>query len=194
MGAEGKGNVCCGGSIGKWESWIGLQPVLILTDPKALEWWTTEVVDPISGPIGRRFRWHEYFSRFNLHIVYVKGADNGVADALSRYAYPAGQAYRDVSRHGSVEDLEDVRRLKREEEEEENDLADHEFWLEGAGLHPSAIHLPGDGPETFVRPVDKPTGTPVGGPLRFEFKVPKIPRPGQHVRAGAVPRRKSPPA
>ena len=82
-----------------------------------------------------------------------------------------------------MEDLEDVRRLKREEEEEENDLADHGFWLEGAGLHPSAIDLPGDGPETFVRPVDKPTGTPVGGPRCFEFKVPIIPRPGQHVRA-----------
>ena len=140
-------------------------------------------MDPISGPIGRRFRWHEYSSRFNLHIVYVKGADNGVADALSRYAYPAGQAYRDISRHGSMEDLEDVRRWKRDEDEEENDLANHEFWLEGAGLHPSAIDLPGDGPETFVRPVDKPTGTPVGSPLRFEFKVPKIPSPGQHVRA-----------
>ena len=33
----------------------------------------------------------------------------------------------------------------------------------------------------------------MGGPLRFEFKVPKIPRTGQHVRAAVEPRRKSPP-
>ena len=29
----------------KWESWIGLQPVLILTDHKSLEAWTREVLD-----------------------------------------------------------------------------------------------------------------------------------------------------
>ena len=79
-------------ALEKWEYFIGFQPVLVLTDHKSLEWWTTEVIDPPSGPMGRRFRWHEFFSRFNLHIVHVKGSDNVVADALSRYAYPAGQA------------------------------------------------------------------------------------------------------
>ena len=40
-------------ALQKWESWIGLQPVLILTDHKALEHWAKEVFDTTSGPIGR---------------------------------------------------------------------------------------------------------------------------------------------
>ena len=44
-------------ALQKWESWIGLQPVLILTDHKSLESWTKEVLDTPSGPIGRRARW-----------------------------------------------------------------------------------------------------------------------------------------
>ena len=41
-------------ALQKWESWIWLQPVLILTDHKALESWPTEVLDTPSGPLGRR--------------------------------------------------------------------------------------------------------------------------------------------
>ncbi len=33
-------------ALQEWESWIGLQPVLILTDHKALESWAKEVLDP----------------------------------------------------------------------------------------------------------------------------------------------------
>ena len=42
--------------IQKRESWIGLQPVLILTDYKSLESWAKEVLDTPSGQVGRRDR------------------------------------------------------------------------------------------------------------------------------------------
>ena len=37
---------------GKWKRWIGLQPVTILTDHKALGEWAHETLDPPSGPVG----------------------------------------------------------------------------------------------------------------------------------------------
>ena len=59
----------------------------------------------MSGPLGRRGRWHEFLSRFNLVILYHKGAENKAPDALSCWAYPAGLS-QDVSFHGSENDLE----------------------------------------------------------------------------------------
>ena len=53
---------------------------------------------------GRRARWHEQLSKFDLGVVYIPGEDNVVADALSRWAYPASKAFADVSIHGSEED------------------------------------------------------------------------------------------
>ena len=55
-------------ALEKWQSWIGHQPVLGLTDHKSLKEWTNEVLDPPSGPMGRRLRWHLTFSKFNLTI------------------------------------------------------------------------------------------------------------------------------
>ena len=46
-------------ALKKWETWIGMQPVLVLTDHKALESWAKEVLDTPSGPVGRRARWHQ---------------------------------------------------------------------------------------------------------------------------------------
>ena len=60
----------------KWESWIGLQPVLVLTDHKALESWTKEVLVTPSGPIGRRLRWHELFSKFEISVGYIPGSEH----------------------------------------------------------------------------------------------------------------------
>ena len=54
------------------------------------------------GAIGRRSRWHEYLSQFNLEIIYVPGKDHKVSDALSRWAYPAGLD-ADATFHGSAE-------------------------------------------------------------------------------------------
>ena len=106
-------------ALQKWESWIGLQPVLILTDHKSLEAWTREVLDTPSGPVGRRARWHQFLSRFDLQVGYIPGRDNTIADVMSRWAYPASQALRDISKHGSAQDKEDMENeiaLEREEE------------------------------------------------------------------------------
>ncbi len=61
-------------ALKKWESWIGMQPVLILTDHKALESWAREVLDTpagqwAEGPGGMNFsqrstlRWDMYPER-----------------------------------------------------------------------------------------------------------------------------------
>ena len=46
-------------ALEKWAGWIGLQPVVILTDHKALENWTTEVLETTFGIAGRRARRHQ---------------------------------------------------------------------------------------------------------------------------------------
>ena len=90
-------------ALQKWESWIGLQPVLVLTDHQSLEAWTREVLDPPSGPVGRRARWHQIFSKFDLTVGDIPGKENTIADILSRWAYAASKALRDTSKHGSAD-------------------------------------------------------------------------------------------
>ena len=55
-------------SIIKWSGWVGTNPVTVVTDHKFLESWVKEYVETPSGPTGRRARWHELFSQFNLSI------------------------------------------------------------------------------------------------------------------------------
>ena len=106
-------------ALQKWESWIGLQPVLILTDHQSLESWAKEVLDTPSGPVGRRARWHQIFSKYDLTVGYIPGKENTIADILSRWAYPASQALKDISKHGSLQDKEDMEEIIRVEKEEE---------------------------------------------------------------------------
>ena len=98
----------------RWSGYIGLNAVVIKTDHQALESWYKEKVDVPSGPVGRRARWHELLSKFQLKVEYIKGSTNVVADGLSRWAYPAGGA-QDVCGHGSKEDGEEVEEMEREE-------------------------------------------------------------------------------
>ena len=102
-------------ALRKWAGWIGLQPLLILTDHKSLEDWVKEKMDTPSGPAGRRARWHETLSKFDLTVQYLPGKDNVVADALSRYAYPACKAFQDASFHGSEEARREMEKIIADE-------------------------------------------------------------------------------
>ena len=98
-------------ALRKWSGHIGLQPVLVCTDHQSLQSWHKEHVDTPSGPAERRAPWHETFAKFHLSVVYVPGKDNTVADCLSRWAYPAGKAWMDISSHGDAEETEEAKRI-----------------------------------------------------------------------------------
>ena len=98
-------------SLRNWSGHIGLQPVVVCTDHQSLQSWHKEHVNTSSGPAARRARWHETFAKFDLSVVYVPGKDNTVADCLSRWAYPAGKAWMDISSHGDAEETEEAKRI-----------------------------------------------------------------------------------
>ena len=99
------------------------------TDHKYLEDWVNEKMDTPSGPAARRARWHETLSKFDLTIFYVPGKDNVVADALSRWAYPACKAFQDVSWHGSALSKQEMQEIIEEEKQEEKqvNICVHDF-------------------------------------------------------------------
>ena len=91
-------------ALKKWESWIGLHPVLVLIDHKGLESWAREVLDVPSGSFGRRARCHQILSKYDIQVGYRTGKENLICEILSRWAYPASEALRAISIHGSKED------------------------------------------------------------------------------------------
>ena len=92
----------------------------VFKDHKSLESWYKEDLCTMAGPLGRRGRWHEFLSRYNIVVVYKQGADNVIADGLSRWAHPAGVT-DDIHFHGSDRDLEGVMRWEAKEREWELD-------------------------------------------------------------------------
>ena len=98
-------------ALRKWSGHIGLQPVVVCRDHQSLQSWHKEHVDTPSGPAARRARWHETFAKFDLSVVYVPGKDNTVADCLSRWAYPAGKPWMDISSHGDAEETGGAKRI-----------------------------------------------------------------------------------
>ena len=85
--------------------------MVVCTDHQSLQSWHKEHVDTPSGPAAKRARWHETFAKFDLSVVYVPGKDNTVADCLSRWAYPAGKGWMDISSHGDAEETEEAKRI-----------------------------------------------------------------------------------
>ena len=73
-------------ALHKWSDWIGLSPVDVKTDHQSLQSWNWELMDTASGPSGRKGRWHELLSKFDLSVTYVPGKENLIADPLSRWA------------------------------------------------------------------------------------------------------------
>ena len=106
-------------ALKKWANIIGSQPITIITDHKSLEEWHHETLDTPSGPLGRRSRWHEFLSRFDVTVAYLPGKTNDIADCLSRWAYPASQALKDVSKHGSWQDKIEMEEMEEQERLEE---------------------------------------------------------------------------
>ena len=98
-------------ALRKLSGHIGLQPVVVCTNHQSLQSWHKEHVDTPSGPAARRARWHETFAKLDLGVVYVPGKNNTVADCLSRWAYPAGKAWMDISSHGDAEETEEAKRI-----------------------------------------------------------------------------------
>ena len=116
-------------ALEKWATWIGQQPVLILTDHKTLKSWTHEILQISMGPSGRRARWHQKLSQFRPSVQYVPGKENVVADAMSRWAYPASQAGGDVSRHGNLQDVGEMKQILEEDKLEGREGAIGELAL-----------------------------------------------------------------
>ena len=102
----------------KWNGWMGNKRVEVRTDHRSLENWATEDLKTVGGPSPRQARWHELFSKFDLHVVYTAGLLNPVGDFPSRWASPANPALGDVSIHGTAQAGGDVRDMMAAEKEE----------------------------------------------------------------------------
>ena len=113
----------------KFRSWIASSQIEILcwSDHKSLELWFKEDLATVSGPLGRRGRWHEFLSSFNLTVCYIKGEENTVADILSRWTYEACQD-NDTNMHGGEADLEFF--LSKEKEEHKYCRSIEQVWAD----------------------------------------------------------------
>jgi len=69
----------------------------------------------MSGPVGRRGRWHEFLSGFTLDVKYVPGPTNIVADSMSRWAYGAVDDPGDLTFDGGMEDMLQVQKWDDED-------------------------------------------------------------------------------
>jgi hypothetical protein len=108
-------------SLAKFEPWLIGNKVVVKTDHKSLESWHHERMDTMAGPAGRRGRWHEFFSRFDLEVHYLPG-DKQLADPISRWAYPACEDAGDQTFDGSRADQAKVKEMEKRDLEDEQRL------------------------------------------------------------------------
>ena len=102
-------------ALKKYQSWAGTNRVEVLTDHRSLEHWATEHIDTVSGRAGRRARWHEFLSPFHLHVSYLPGKHNTIADALSRWGYSSWEGLQSTNIHGTEQDCHVVFEWDQEE-------------------------------------------------------------------------------
>ena len=132
----------------KFRSWLrnSLINVQVLTDHELLQQWHPEQLDTMAGCIGRRGRWHQFLSTFDVEVIYVEGEDQQMPDILSRWSYPPHQAAPDVSIHGCETDV-----LGWEQDEQEVEAwTDSELqfswrvrrWVRSIGETPSCRSRP----------------------------------------------------
>ena len=69
----------------KFRSWIASSQIEIIccSNRKSLEAWFKEDLGTVSGPLGRRGRWHEFLSSFNITFCYAKGGEKLVGPAAT---------------------------------------------------------------------------------------------------------------
>ena len=145
----------------KFKSWISGRKVTVFTDHKSLESWYKEDLCTMAGPLGRRGRWHEFVSRYNIVVIYKPGKDNDVGDGMSRWAYPAGLA-DDTNFHGSDADLKGYEDWEAQEKAWNDALIDGLFISREvvsldprAAIRPSAI-VTAAGTASCARPATTP--------------------------------------
>ena len=156
-----------------------------MTDHMSLEEWVSENIDTPSGPRGRKARWHETFSQFRVEVRYIPGKDNIVADAMSRFAYPATSAREDVSFHGSAKSKEEVTKMIEQERREERECearrpeaqeiqGEHAYVQDSPGINPTGQMDEEGGP----RPVRAGEATMVQEPTHLGVQVSTDPMAG----------------
>ena len=62
---------------------------------------------------------HLVFSKSCLSVGYIPGKENIIAVLVSRWAYPAFEAYRDASRHRSMDYAREMQEIEEEERSRE---------------------------------------------------------------------------
>ena len=91
-------------TLKNYQLWVGTRRFEVLTDQRSLENSATEHMNTVSGSACRRARWQEYLSLIDPHVSYPPGKHNTVADALSRWAYPASDRLQSTNIHCTEQD------------------------------------------------------------------------------------------